>query len=119
MPLIYGYFIPLRSYLGVAAVVLSLEPCLAKQRLLQPWMKRRGADRNRLRGQGVEREEDREVTVDHGVDRLLGDDLARLSGGHAADLAVAAGVDLEVLRQGYVIVVVVVYISNEDMRVSL
>jgi hypothetical protein len=28
-------------------------------------------------------------------------------------------VDLEVLRQGYVIVVVVVHVSNGDMRVSL
>jgi hypothetical protein len=28
-------------------------------------------------------------------------------------------VDLEVLRQGYVIVVVVVFVSNGDMRVSL
>ena len=80
--------------------------CPVKQQDLQRWTTGREAVLHRLRGQEAEaREEDRlAATVDRGADHLRDDDLARLLGGHAADLAVAAGVDLEVLHQGYVAV---------------
>ena len=86
----------------VVLLLFLFGPCPVKQQDLQRWKTGKEAVLHRLRGHEVEaRDQDLlAVTVDLEADRLRDDDLALLLGGHAADLAVAAGVDLEVVRQG-------------------